>query len=503
MADYKTYEAADVNEAVAMAERFKAAGKYDWFRGQLRDWPPRSTVCRKNSEGKTGDEDLNMVLVEFAYWAAHTDGLESLVDRRDEIIAVAQHYGLPTTFIDFTTEPGVAGFFACDGKNPSQDGLSCIYCLETADLMSVWEFYRPVLEEQTGGKAAIELIRLTVPNLWRLEAQAGTFLHCSGNWDEIYKMDRIVFPYTGYPTYPPRSEIYPERQSALEILLDGYFARECNRRGMDGLLEVFKRLKERGVNIEPVYIPPDPLHYYADCFVSGGLPELPSWSKESLAPWLRLETELLHTTLGGEIKLAVDLQSEGRKLSRSVTASVTAALRQNADLRQRAVRWHMGKERDASLEDAVSRLWDGLRRLPVSDDNLAEGLGLCVALHQSGLRPETDRAKQIALISKFINDPMEVQFAGKHGGHTNGYVATDQLYAALRSDVREYLRPEHLHRAESVELLLLICKAPERLFDLEKLAHLFTAQIAPTEVLLGTDGAFFYSPARLVIFGLP
>jgi hypothetical protein len=36
-------------------------------------------------------------------------------------------------------------------------------------------------------------------------------------------MDKILFPYRGYPAFPPRSVIYPEKKSSLENLLDHFF----------------------------------------------------------------------------------------------------------------------------------------------------------------------------------------------------------------------------------------------------------------------------------------
>lgn len=35
-------------------------------------------------------------------------------------------------------------------------------------------------------------------------------------------MDRILFPHTGYPSYPTHDYIYPKEKSALELLLHKY-----------------------------------------------------------------------------------------------------------------------------------------------------------------------------------------------------------------------------------------------------------------------------------------
>ena len=62
----------------------------------------------------------------------------------DAICAVAQHYGIPTNCIDFTTSAEVAGFFAADNANarPLSDE-SCILCLNTRDLKRFWRNMPP------------------------------------------------------------------------------------------------------------------------------------------------------------------------------------------------------------------------------------------------------------------------------------------------------------------------------------------------------------------------
>ena len=55
---------------------------------------------------------------------------------------MAQHYGLPTTLIDFSTEPKVAAFFSAHDAKPPKDGeedVSCIICLDPANLSDVYK----------------------------------------------------------------------------------------------------------------------------------------------------------------------------------------------------------------------------------------------------------------------------------------------------------------------------------------------------------------------------
>jgi FRG domain len=78
------------------------------------------------------------------------------------------HYGIPTEYIDFTTDAGVAGFFAVDTTNLPNEGKSCIFCLNMDDLMSVWDIVKDIGSRKEA-KANIELVRIDVLNLWRLQ----------------------------------------------------------------------------------------------------------------------------------------------------------------------------------------------------------------------------------------------------------------------------------------------------------------------------------------------
>ena len=211
---------ASVEDAVELAQAFKAQGRYNWFRGQVRDWPPVSSLHRLYRDGdEAAKERVSTRYGLFGKWLSKNPPLSYLLSEENinQFFAVAQHYGIPTHYIDFTTDPAVAGFFAADTKTPPTDGMSCIYCLDMEDLLDFAESMKATGERDG---ASIEAIELDVTNLWRLQAQQGVFLFSEYNWDIDYPMDRIVFPYTGYPSYPSQDYIYPKEKSALEHLLD-------------------------------------------------------------------------------------------------------------------------------------------------------------------------------------------------------------------------------------------------------------------------------------------
>jgi hypothetical protein len=242
----RVLEAANVHEAVDIAHQLKDDGQFDWFRGQVCDWPPHSSFLRA---GMTPDDDrmqkARRRVQLFVQWVRQTAELQYLLQPEglNDLIAILQHYGIPTYYIDFTTDPGVAGFFAADAKTPPQERRSCIYCLNTEHLMETWNDAKKL---KSRAEAEIELVTIDVRNLWRLQAQRGTFVYANYNWEVDYPLDRILFPYTGYPAYPTRALIYPEHKSPLEQLLDQYFHLENATFTNEEMQDLIERTRARG-----------------------------------------------------------------------------------------------------------------------------------------------------------------------------------------------------------------------------------------------------------------
>ena len=196
MEDYEVYEAANIEEAVELAYKLKAEGRYNWFRGQVLDWPPVSSLYRVLESGDSEKKEKSARREEmFSNWVGKIPELRYLqaLEHVHDAFAIMQHYGIPTYYIDFTTDPGVAGFFAADTASPPTEGKSCIYCLNADDLMSLWDSIKD-LDFRKG--CSVELVEIDVRNLWRLQAQQGVFLLSNYNWNIDYPMDRILFPYT-------------------------------------------------------------------------------------------------------------------------------------------------------------------------------------------------------------------------------------------------------------------------------------------------------------------
>ena len=164
-----TYAVNSVEEAVALAERFRGEGRYDLFRGQRENWPVVPSLARLD---EAGQEDASDRIKLCFSWLQKQPELSALADREDPSIvdqkyAVAQHYGLPTLFCDFTLEPAVAGYFA-SSEPQAAEGTSVIVCCNSEELISWCERYlSPDMPFLNTKSVHFVLNRCTLFTLWQ------------------------------------------------------------------------------------------------------------------------------------------------------------------------------------------------------------------------------------------------------------------------------------------------------------------------------------------------
>ena len=116
--------------------------------------------------------------------ASHTLGLSDLTEKK--LLAIAQHYGFPTTLLDFTFNPEVAAYFATKGRRGSSCGVCFSYTVkEYEDLRNPFaalgfsqEYAEEVLAE-LGTGALPPLWNLDFSDVPRMHAQEGVFVECT------------------------------------------------------------------------------------------------------------------------------------------------------------------------------------------------------------------------------------------------------------------------------------------------------------------------------------
>jgi FRG domain len=110
-----------------------------WFRGQAKsEWPLIPKLFRifeKSDEDATLDGERHLVrdfrLTSYPLRSGH--------ETPEDLYFLEQHYGMPTRLLDWTANPLVALFFACEGKNPSdRDSDGGVFMLDADTLTGLW-----------------------------------------------------------------------------------------------------------------------------------------------------------------------------------------------------------------------------------------------------------------------------------------------------------------------------------------------------------------------------
>jgi hypothetical protein len=493
-----TYSVSTTGEAIALAERLRDEGTYQWFRGQTRDWPLRSSLQRRSG---TQQESAVQWLIRFRGWLSHAKGLWPIAADSDQSTAVAQHYGIATDFVDFTVDPTIAAFFAThEPDKTAVDRPGVIICLNVDHLRKFWA-------ERYEGFRSPDLVELSVPNLWRLESQRGAFLFCPYmDFEQFYPLDRILFPRSLPTRLPTLEQIYPSNKSALEILLDQFF---MNR--------AISEWNEEAKSVIPhtIKLSEKPDRYDPDCFIAGTLDLLASWAPTSIQDWIAVPHERYDSTVRDEVlHVSVPRTPDLARTISDVRKAMRLVLEQRPELRQQAIRFavdapeYSAPKAVEDLDRLLPRLWDGLRALPYTNDEIALACANCIAIRLGTLahlvsasdEPEPWEEKpaiQLTLGANFL-----VEFGQDDGSYSRAYVRDETLRALVRPDLDDLVKPEFRSVfRDSLENLLLKVHAPERLLDFRGLAHLFATELVPIQLLMRRT-VIVFTPARLETFGL-
>lgn len=500
-------KAGSLEEALDTAEQMKVAGTADLFRGQTRPWPLLSSFVRRSAADRAAAIER---FERFLGWLDQEPVLASIAADDAKAIAVAQHYGLPTNFVDFTTEPRIAAFFATEPlPDDDQEDVSCIFCLNFAELKQLWDAVRTVRPTMP----ELRLVVPDVPELWRMQAQAGVFIEYP--FDEsfarhTFDFDRIVFPTERDParlnSLVPERDIYPSQKSDLEVLLDQFFMLERMERGS----AAFEDLRREGA-VHLVVPPPSQDGIESEVFGEHGLPVHASWQATRLDHWRQPAPETwIPVSSAPELLLE---RGDGGNLPASIrrsAAQIEEALDQRPDLRGGPVRWSLP---DIAARDAPARAlelaWDGLRRWPYTSRDLALGLaatleyGLLVGRHPPA-RTNGEYARELA--TECFGEVIEVEVAMNDGSYARGFVSTDALEQAVRADFADFLNDRWRSQIRHVRHVLQVASSPSRAMVFDRLASLFCTQIVPTQVVLRderSEKARLYNPARANRLGLP
>ncbi|TAJ02479.1 FRG domain-containing protein [Pectobacterium versatile] len=494
---------ANVEEAIELASNLKREGKYNWFRGQVRaDWMPSSSMERKLKYGAKLD-DLNKDIARFLDWARLVPELAYLADtaNQNSLFAILQHYGYPTTYIDFTTDPSVAGFFASDtSQQLDESTVSAILCLNTEHLVNFYREHAKFI----GADIKIEPVSVDVSNLWRLQAQHGHFLYVNHDWYRIYDMDRIEFPWTGLPAYPSRHQIYPTQKSHLEQLLDEFKVLEQRRRGQKDMHKMIDDLIRKGVKVKIASLISDPARYEKSVFAKAPV-QLESWSKAKLSPWLFERQEQFHDVVGNSIDIRVRSGLGAPSAHLQVRTAFLGALSRESGLRARATVWKVdglvGQLEVDQYLCAIQSAWNGMRNLPYKDDDIAEAMGALTQLFLIGNCDSMVVHIRNSSFKKWMPDAFEIEFGNDIlNTISRASCSGDALFQCLDSSWRDSCKDQKM--VSSAHGAFYACSKPDCMFEFEAFARLFARQIIPAQLAQKRPVTLF-NPAKLDFVGNP
>lgn len=451
----------NVIEALTLCHKMLAAGEADIFRGQPHPWPMVPSAHRLGYLS----QDANPRLGRFIDWLSVSshgyliDGVGALGGKQ-EFVAIAQHYGIATEFLDFTTSPEVAAFFALDGDAPKESTHAIIYVGRKDNIAQV--------ENCT-------LVETHIPNLWRMESQKGLFVHLrepSASSMLTNSFKKILFPREPLEvitrTTISRSVIYPPRKSTLELVIDQFLYDELYKESMASQppTEVVIRRK---------------LKTYPGIFKNRSPVMDRSWLNNDLR-WLRGFREK-DSLPRDHRKAELHLQSfpTARELAKELTRQLYPLLSEAWQTRAFLdfdIDWTGSQNnQNAVLNTALSAYWDGLRARPYSTQEVIISIITSIAL---AIGPFVV-SKSTDLFEDILGDVTRVKFAYSNARALPGLVNTKSIIEALSHTLAEQIQPYYLRKANDDPLLLLeFVEDPLVLFDFERFKSVFVEELLPS-----------------------
>lgn len=484
--------------ALELARQWRAQGRADWFRGQVCTWPPQSSLARWRQELFLGTTwSSSPALNRFSAWARNLPEMSLIADDDFKLAAVAQHFGIPTDLIDFSVSPDVAALFSRDrpGDATYASDEACIYCL---NMDAMYDWFKSIPREEAE-KLQLYPVTVDLPELHRLSAQEGLFMHASTNWYELFEPDCIIFPRGPVLTPLERLSIYPPT-SKLEEDLQAF----AHANGAYEVAEFSERLRKGSV----IHLKPSQ-GLRDSCFAVVPSPraDWPSkqnlWASGTYAPraapvvikWPSQKTKM------GNAMLAMGLRHQ-----------LEETLKRNTKMWRDPIRFEISGtpglleiSEAAGVSDAATRAWNGMAGFPYSDDQRLACFERIVLLGSASVGSWNSEIndKLVRMLSESPDDLdrwVLIHLAAHNGASSKALVCFSDLVGSLRKDMDGFLSQEGraLVERDPVEFIRRV-REPALIMDFRRLVDCFVQDVVPTQALLQrTDLPVMFSPAQVV-----
>ena len=446
-----------LKEAVTECHRLAATGDFDLFRGQAHQWPLLPTAFRR-----AASEDVHYSLDHFRSWAGVTCREYDLARDDDIISAIAQHYGVTTTLLDFTTSIEIAAYFACE-YDDVDDGDAIIFCGRRRDILRL---------------EGCRLIEASIANLWRLEQQKGLFVEVSSSDAARHLEDSLVrVSFSRSQIYEmPRSIVYPERKSALEVKIDEFRFQTDMARGETAFAE------QAGATIDRFLY-----QTYPGVFHRRMVPAIdPAWSLFREPQWNQIGHEAVSSSLQSTtVKIIVPRPLRGQALVSAIEKQASSALL-TARLFKRFVAF---KLQAPDLPDDfikllcsyINKYWDAIRITPIEDELAVRSLCTALAMAISeGRAVETGEGDESPL-NDFLREHLWLRYLPPGGRMADGAVSISTLRKAIDDRLISRLNPYYkkLLHGKPEDLLKLVVE-PYLSFKPREYVDLFFRELTPS-----------------------
>jgi len=479
----QTYKTKNIKEALKLAKKFQKSGKYNLFRGQAQNWEVKPTAGRlSDKKFEKSKEQLERIFLFF-----NTDNtLKKYCKDVDSYFAIAQHYGIPTNYIDFTESAEVAFYFATNSKSNKLGEECSIICLNEKDFEELIKFIKILFDKENVIPPYIS--RIEVENLWRLEAQKGCFLFTPYDVIEhFYRFDRITFPFTKPLEGINKKDIYPERKSELEIILDHFFNSEERIEGQKRLQNFAKELN--------IPITTLPKHNQYEILEKKEVHK--SWYSYSYRKWRHSFNEKWKSSKNDkQVNLSILLKVDKKEFIQDVKSKLTREFDLNKIDNKTPLNFEflikpkLSKKNSKIISTNCRNIWDGTRNLLYTIDDIFTILSTYLFLEFK------DKLEQ------GYTEYILLEMANKYGSKVRFEADKLNIPNYFRNDINDVILKNKTRPIPS-ELLLHINK-PRYVFDFNKLLDFFRIEAIASQVFYNRANEYpviFYTPVQIDVLG--